>query len=236
MTLTEATAELDKYLDLDLDSKDGSSPTAQQKADVLWKAAKDVYQEVSYKFTTVSFAPDLDDQQIALTDDAYGTTPKLGAYMFGVDDVFINSYPIQKYGYREFIACFPKWRSASSGTPYVFTVTPDSLLIFDKPFSTAALLLDDIFITGPGAPRRFDGTVDAGSEWAVTDLLRWAVIRRACEFSSEAYTRHPEALMYLQRIGQLADRDLTKFRNLTEERDSILDSPSLNDPERYLRF
>ncbi len=236
MTLTEAAAELDKYMDLDLDSKDGESPTAQQKADVLWKAAKDVYQEVGYPYSSVSFSPDVGDQQLAIADDAYGTTPKIGAYMFDVDAVYVSSYPIRKMGWQEFNVSFPNWRSAANGTPYVFTVSPDDLLVFDKPFSTAALLLEDIFLSGPGAPRRFDAVVDAGSTWGVHDKLTWATIRRACEFSSEAYTRHPEALAYLERIGRLADRDLSKFRQAVESRKSMLDSPSLNDPRTYLRF
>jgi len=237
MTLEESADELDKYLDLDLDSKDGASPTDQQKCDVLWKATKDVCFEVDLLLTTVAFTPDALDQQFPLQDDDLSTQPKIGAYMFDVTEVLISSSPINgPLGWLDFKASFPRWRVATDGTPYCFTVTPDQILAFDKPFSVASLLLEDISLSGHGCPRRFDASVDWASEWAVPDLLRWAVVRRACEFASEAYTRHPAALAFIERIGAYAERDLAKFRQLSEGRQSSLESPGFNDPREFLQF
>lgn len=226
-----AQAELVKLLDNDIDSKDGVSPTNQQFMAALFEGGRRVYRWAEYTYRTISWSPLATEQSFMLKDMATPTGSKFGAQVDELETVRFNNLPLSFMPWVRFDdpAYGPPWRTATSGVPSLYSVSPDLILVLDKPLSAGAISTGGFSVSGKGHPNVVDAsnsTSYSTNEWAVHPDLQWPVLYEAAVFLGTPLASNPVSVARLQEYHELARQGAGEWRDGVQSRASVPDEGS----------
>lgn len=228
MLLSEAVANLDLLLDIDLDNFNGLSATSQQKCDALWEDAKLVCAEAQVYMDSATLTPSTSDQIFELKS----SETKIPFVFRRIESVIVAGNQITLYSWDDFKARFPDYRTVDAGQPVACAVSPgrpNRALVFDRAFDATAAALTTHYISGWGYPRLFSYAGDSASEWTMPEALRWANIKRTAYRLGSPFAKSPSAVATLGRYLAEAAVDIEKYSeeqgDLTSPLEGYLESP-----------